>query len=104
MVVHEHVGVKRGGRQMQVVGELREKVRAVVVMEKDRRPAVSAAGDVIQGVGKIDAWRTRHREPAYRAIRASQADQVECVSLTLMLLLISSVDGKLAKSWQCRDD
>jgi hypothetical protein len=39
---------------------LREEALAVLVAVEDVRSAVAAAGDMINGVGKINAWRVRH--------------------------------------------
>jgi hypothetical protein len=46
--------------KVQVVGQLGEKSPAVIVAVKDLRPAIAAAGDMIDGVRKVDAWRARH--------------------------------------------
>jgi hypothetical protein len=43
--------------KVQVVGQLGEKPPAVVVTVKDLRPAIATAGDMIDGVRKINAWR-----------------------------------------------
>ena len=43
-----------------MVGQLGEESLAVVVAVEDVRSAVAAAGDMIDGVGKINAWRARH--------------------------------------------
>ena len=44
---------------VQVVRQLREKSLAVVIAVEDVRPAVAAAGNVVDGVGKIKASRAR---------------------------------------------
>jgi hypothetical protein len=53
------VGRKQRGidPKVQVVGQLGEKPPAVVVAVKDLRAAITAAGDMIDGVRKINAWR-----------------------------------------------
>jgi len=56
MVVHEHVGVEHDARHLQVVRQLAEEPLAVVVSPEDIRAAVAAAGNMIHGVRKIDAW------------------------------------------------
>ena len=43
-----------------MVGQLREESLAVLVAVEDVRAAVAAAGDMIDCVGKINAWRARH--------------------------------------------
>ena len=60
MVVHEGKGVQIDGTEPQMVGQLREESLAVLVAVEDVRAAVAAAGDMIECVGKINAWRARH--------------------------------------------
>ena len=60
MVVEQNVGVEHDAREVQVLRQLGEEALAVVVAEEDRRAAVAAAGHVIQGVGKVDAWWAWH--------------------------------------------
>lgn len=57
MVVHEHKSVQVHIAMMQVVGQLREEAPAVFVAAENVRPAVAAPRDMIDGVGKINAWR-----------------------------------------------
>jgi len=45
---------------VQVVGQLGEETLAVVVAPENLRPAVAAAGNMIHGVGEIDASWARH--------------------------------------------
>ena len=63
VVVHECKSIQIDGTKAQVVGQLREESLAVVIAVEDVRSAVAAAGHMIDGVGKINAWRARH---AYR--------------------------------------
>ena len=58
LLVHEDVSVKHNPRRLQVVGQLAEESLAVPVIPEDIRAAVAAGGDMIEGVRKINAWRT----------------------------------------------
>jgi hypothetical protein len=60
MVVHEHVGLEHDARHLQMVRQLAAEPLAVVVSPEDLRSAVAAAGNMIDGVRKIDPWRARH--------------------------------------------
>jgi len=60
VVLHEDESIKDYSALAQVVRQLREKSLAVVIAAKNVRAAIAAAGDVIQCVGKINAWWTRH--------------------------------------------
>ena len=60
MVVHEHVGVEHDARHLQVVRQLAEEPLTVVVSPEDLRSAVAAAGNMIDGIRKIDPWWARH--------------------------------------------
>ena len=60
MIAHEDIGKQLDIGEAKMVCKLGEKALAVGVVLKDRRAAVAATGDVIQGVGKIDAWRAGH--------------------------------------------
>ncbi len=60
MIFHEDIGLEVDGTQVQMVPQLGEETPAVVIAVKNVRPAVAAAGDMIDGVRKIDAWWTRH--------------------------------------------
>src|SRR5208337_5400487 len=60
VIVHEHKSVQVDGAKVQVVGQLRQKSPPVVIAVKDVRSAVATAGDMIDGVGKINARRARH--------------------------------------------
>ena len=63
VIFHEDESIEDNGTKVQVVCQLGEKAPAVVVAVENVRAAVTAVGDVIEGVGKIDAWWTWH---AYR--------------------------------------
>jgi len=60
VVVHKDESVQVHGAQVQVVRQLREEALPVLISVEDIGPAVAAAGDMIDGVGKINAWRTWH--------------------------------------------
>jgi len=62
MVVHEDVDVEDHARQLQVVRQLPKEALAVVVGPKDVRAPIAATGDMIHGVGKVNAWWSRHEE------------------------------------------
>ena len=60
MVLHKDESVENYSALAQVVRQLREKSLAVVIAAKDVRAAIAAAGDMVQCVGKINAWWTWH--------------------------------------------
>jgi hypothetical protein len=60
VIVHERKSVQVNGAKVQVVGQLRQESPPVVIAAKDVRSAVPTAGDMIDGVGKINARRARH--------------------------------------------
>ena len=60
MVIHECKSVQIHGTEAQVVRQLREESLAVLIAVEDVRSAVAAAGDMIDGVAKVNAWRARH--------------------------------------------
>jgi hypothetical protein len=71
MIFHEDIGIEIDGTQVQVVRQLGEEALVVVITVEDVRPAVAAAGDMIEGVGKIDAWWAGHarRLPSRKFLR-----------------------------------
>ncbi len=60
MVVEQDISVEHDGREVQVVGQLPEESLAVIVAPEDLGATIAAAGHMIDGVRKIDAWWTRH--------------------------------------------
>ena len=52
--VQNHTGGLRG------VGQLRHKALAAIAAPEDLRSAVAAAGNMIDGIRKIDPWWARH--------------------------------------------
>ena len=60
MIVHQHEGVEDDRVRPDVILELPQEPSPVVVIEEDPRPPVSTGGDVVDGVGEVDTWRTRH--------------------------------------------
>ena len=46
--------------KVQVVRQLAEEPLPVIVAEEDVGAAAPAVGNVIEGVGKVDAWRAGH--------------------------------------------
>jgi len=60
VVVHQDEGVEEDRSGGHVVAELVEEPQPVGVGEEDRRPPISAGGDVVEGVGEIDARRPGH--------------------------------------------
>ena len=60
MVVHQDIGIEDHGRGVQAVGQLCQKSLAVGVAVEYDRPAVAAAGDVVNGIGEINSRRAGH--------------------------------------------
>ncbi len=60
MIRYKGESVEHDSRRKQAVRELAEEPLPIVIRPKDLLPAVPAAGDVVQGVGKVDAWRSCH--------------------------------------------
>jgi hypothetical protein len=60
VVVHQDIGIQRDARKVQVVRQLAQEPLPVVVAAEDVGAAVPAAGNVIEGVGKVNAWWARH--------------------------------------------
>ena len=85
MVAHQNIGEELDVGKAEMVRELGEKALAVGLVVEDCRAAVSAAGDVIQGIGKINPWRARHGlnvdsqpAPTRPYSRKSRSDPVIC--------------------------
>ncbi|MGA2034797.1 MAG: hypothetical protein ABSG68_21315, partial [Thermoguttaceae bacterium] len=60
MVVHDGEGVEHDCRRRRAVGELAEEPLTIVTGPKNLLPPVTAAGDVVQRVGEVNAWRSCH--------------------------------------------
>ena len=60
IVVEQGEGVEHDGRRIHPVGELAEEALTIVVRAKDLLPPVTAAGDVVECVGEVNAWRSYH--------------------------------------------
>ena len=60
MVFHEDKPVQVDGEKCGCGSQLRQESLAVLIVVEDVRSAVAAAGDMIDGVGNINAWRARH--------------------------------------------
>ena len=60
MVVHQDVRVEHDGERVEIVSKLAEKSLAVVICPEDLRPSVPAGRDVVDRIGEIDSWRSRH--------------------------------------------
>ena len=60
VIFHQHEGVKLYARRVQAVCQLREKPLAVIVAPEDDSPRIATAGDMVNGVRKIDAWWACH--------------------------------------------
>ena len=60
VIFHQHEGVKLYARHVQAVRQLREKPLAVTVAPEDDSPRIATAGDMVNGVRKIDAWWAYH--------------------------------------------
>jgi hypothetical protein len=54
------IGVEDDGGQVQMVRQLTQEPFAVVVAPRNVRPAVAAAGDMVDGIGKINPRWSRH--------------------------------------------
>ena len=55
MVVEHGEGVEHDSRRIYTVGKLPEEPLTIVVRPKDLLPPVTAAGDVVERVGEVDA-------------------------------------------------
>ena len=62
MVIEQYVGIKHHPGQVQVIGQLRQEPQAVSIAPEDHRAAVAAAGDMVNGIGEVNAWRTWHSD------------------------------------------
>jgi len=70
MILHEGESVKLHARHVQAVCQLREKPLAVVVTPEDETPPIATAGDMVNGIRKVDTWW------ACRAVRVSSSPTV----------------------------
>ena len=85
VIAHQNIGEELDVGKAEMVRELGEKALAVGLVVEDCRAAVSAAGDVIQGIGKINAWRARHGLNVDPQPRRQDPIVVESLGLTPML-------------------
>ena len=72
VIAHQNIGEELDVGKAEMVRELGENVLAVGLVVEDCCAAVPAAGDVIQGIGKINPWRARHGLNVDRQPRADK--------------------------------
>jgi hypothetical protein len=60
MILHQGESVKLHARRVQAVCQLREKPLAVIIAPEDDSPSIATAGDMVDGIRKIDAWWACH--------------------------------------------
>ena len=53
-------GVEHDSRRIHTVGELAEEPLTIVIRPKNLLPPVTAAGNVVERVGEVNAWRSCH--------------------------------------------
>ena len=60
MIVEHGEGVEHDSRRIHTVGELAEEPLTIVVRPINLLPPVAAAGDVVECVREVNAWRACH--------------------------------------------
>jgi hypothetical protein len=59
-IVRQNVNIEKNAGGLGAVAELPQEAKAVGVGQEDLRPPIAAGGDVIEGVGKVDALAAWH--------------------------------------------
>lgn len=60
MVVHQAIGVAEPAIAIHDVSQNRKEASPVVIIRHDVLAGIASPGDVVHGVGKFEAERTRH--------------------------------------------